>query len=624
MESFVVDVPTEPYVEMRPLPFREFEVDLDATIVETPLRERVNSESTVDDGSPVVLTWRDLNVFAFGGKKQLLHNLSGKVSSGFYAIMGPSGSGKSTLLNTLSCRLDSNMTCNGDVRLNGMPYTNKELKWMSAYVMQDDLLNGQLTVEETLTYAAELRMDRGTPHTLIMERVEAVMHEMNVLHVRNVIIGTPLRKGISGGERKRVCVAMELLTRPLLLFLDEPTSGLDSVAALSLCTKLKELTDARTCTVMCTIHQPQAKIFKLFDNLVLMNKGHIVFQGPSSRATQFFCVSGFPIPQHENPADHFLDVISATTEKQLQAPAPKVDLSMGQNRPRFLPRDQTPWTQQFFVLFRRSMKEQWRKRDIIAVLMAQSVVMAILIGTVFLKIGTGQDSIVRRAPVLFFCCINQGIFGSLLTINSFPSERVLVLRERAAGTYFVSAYFLAKTTAETLTTLGSPIVFSITVYWLVGFQVVASKFILFTIIMTLCSLAATSLALVVSTWCRTTDLSVAVLPLGLEITRLFGGFFLSPANLPVYFKWLDALSYIKYAYVGISLNELEGLTYTCTDAQRVVVNGTSTTCPIVDGQQTISTLGLDFLTVGDCIGVLISFLFFCRFVAYLGLRFLKS
>ncbi len=110
MESFVVDVPTEPYVEMRPLPFREFEVDLDATIVETPLRERVNSESTLDDGSPIVLTWRDLNVFAFGGKKQLLHNLSGKVSSGFYAIMGPSGSGKSTLLNTLSCRLDSNMT----------------------------------------------------------------------------------------------------------------------------------------------------------------------------------------------------------------------------------------------------------------------------------------------------------------------------------------------------------------------------------------------------------------------------------------------------------------------------------------------------------------------------------
>jgi ATP-binding cassette subfamily G (WHITE) protein 2 len=145
----------------------------------------------------------------------------------------------------------------GDVRLNGQPYTNTELKWMSAYVMQDDLLNGNLTVEETLLFNAELRMAKESTSADIRERVESVMKDMHIGHVRDVIVGTALKKGISGGERKRLCVAIELLTKPVLLFLDEPTSGLDSVAALQLCTRLKELCDSRVCTVVCTIHQPQ-------------------------------------------------------------------------------------------------------------------------------------------------------------------------------------------------------------------------------------------------------------------------------------------------------------------------------------------------------------------------------
>ena len=151
----------------------------------------------------------------------------------------------------------------GDVRLNGLPYTNTELKWMSAYVMQDDLLNGHLTVEETLRYSAELRLPKGTSQELIQQRVDEVLKDMHIEHVRSVIVGTPLKKGISGGERKRLCVAMELLTKPVLLFLDEPTSGLDSVAALMLVSKLKSLSDSRKCTVVCTIHQPQVD-FDLF------------------------------------------------------------------------------------------------------------------------------------------------------------------------------------------------------------------------------------------------------------------------------------------------------------------------------------------------------------------------
>ncbi|CAM9242317.1 unnamed protein product [Phaeothamnion confervicola] len=222
--------------------------------------------------------------------------------------MGPSGSGKSTLLNALALRLDRGVTTEGEVRLNGRPYANSELKLMSGYVMQDDVLNGNLTVEETLTYTARLRCPQDTDAASRKLRVDRVISQMGLEKARHVIVGSPLKKGISGGERKRLCVAIELLTEPSLLFLDEPTSGLDSVTALSLCQSLQRLTDR--CTIICTIHQPQGKIFALFDNLMLLKSGDIAYQGPASEAVAFFEESGFPCPPFTNPADHLLDSIT--------------------------------------------------------------------------------------------------------------------------------------------------------------------------------------------------------------------------------------------------------------------------------------------------------------------------
>ena len=201
---------------------------------------------------------------------------------------GPSGSGKSTLLNTLACRLDVNTIVNGEMRLNGAPYDNAELKKIAGYVMQDDLLNGYLTVRETLMYTAKLRLPKTFTDKERQERVEDVMADMGLSHVHNVIVGTPLRKGISGGERKRVCVGMQLLNRPQLLFLDEPTSGLDSVTALELLKTFHMLahgkSQAKAVTIVCSIHQPQAKIFNLFDSLILLKAGKIMFQGPRRQA----------------------------------------------------------------------------------------------------------------------------------------------------------------------------------------------------------------------------------------------------------------------------------------------------------------------------------------------------
>ena len=145
----------------------------------------------------------------------------------------------------------------------------------------------------------------------------------------------------------------------------------------------------------------------------------------------------------------------------------------------------------------------------------------------------------------------------------------------------------------------------------------AGKFFIFALIILLCSFAATSLALMISALCKTTEMSVTVLPMALEVTRLFGGFFLAPSRLPKYFVWLDALSYIKYVYVGLSLNELSGLKLTCT------ANETLSGKCIENGEYNIKDLGLDYISIGGCIGVLFAFIIGCRAIAFFGIRYLK-
>ena len=178
--------------------------------------------------APAVLSWSHVTVTAMVGdtKKTLLNDITGSITGGFWAIMGASGGGKTTLLNTLSRRYNpSKFLVEGDITLNGHPYNRNHLKAMSGYVMQDDLLRAELTVAETLYYRALLHLPASTTPEDLRERQMEVLELMGISHVVDVKIGDTVNKGISGGERKRVCIAMELLSGPSLLFLDEPTSG---------------------------------------------------------------------------------------------------------------------------------------------------------------------------------------------------------------------------------------------------------------------------------------------------------------------------------------------------------------------------------------------------------------
>ncbi|KAH0475494.1 MAG: uncharacterized protein KVP18_001386, partial [Porospora cf. gigantea A] len=207
-------------------------------------------------------------------------------------------------------RLKQSRLKSGSVLYNGRRETKASLQRFVKYVMATDQLHPFLTVEETLGYAAELRLSHLTPD----ERrrvVDELINELELDECRHTIIGGEWRKGCSTGQIKRVSIGLELLGDPSVLYLDEPTTGLDANLAYELIRILKRICLKQGCTIVCAVHQPRSQVFNLFDQVLLMSRGRIIFHGPPQTAVDYFTAIGYPCPASFNPADHFLELISA-------------------------------------------------------------------------------------------------------------------------------------------------------------------------------------------------------------------------------------------------------------------------------------------------------------------------
>ncbi|KAJ1985784.1 hypothetical protein H4R33_003763 [Dimargaris cristalligena] len=260
--------------------------------------------------------------------RTLLNNISGAVAPGeMVAIMGSSGAGKSTLLNALAGRLQTG-TLSGQVLYKGVKRDPRLFKKQVAYVEQDDLLYPELTVKETIQYAATMKLpSRDFSAESKARRVNDVIEWLRLTETTDTMIGDSMARGVSGGERKRTAIGVELVTDPGFLFLDEATSGLDSNSALHVCEVVKSLCRARHIGVLMTIHQPSAKIFNLFDKVILLCKGDVVYAGPVAESVDYFARLGYVCAQHENPADFFLDLITLdhTNSERLAKSQARID-----------------------------------------------------------------------------------------------------------------------------------------------------------------------------------------------------------------------------------------------------------------------------------------------------------
>ncbi|MEQ2183106.1 hypothetical protein GOODEAATRI_029223, partial [Goodea atripinnis] len=222
-----------------------------------------------------------------GPDKHILRDVSGIMRPGMNAIMGATGSGKTSLLDVIAGRKDPAGLRQGTVQVNGKPVTS-ELRLSSAYVVQDDIVMGTLSVRENLLFSANLRLNpKHYSSADKQKRVNSILQDLGLVDCANTKIGTEFLRGVSGGERKRCSIGMELITSPSLLFLDEPTTGLDSNTANSIMGLLHKLS-RRGKTVIFSIHQPRYSIFKQFDHLTLMHKGEIVYAGAADHTLEYF------------------------------------------------------------------------------------------------------------------------------------------------------------------------------------------------------------------------------------------------------------------------------------------------------------------------------------------------
>jgi ABC-type multidrug transport system ATPase subunit len=252
---------------------------------------------------PQDIVWKNVN---FKVKdKSILTDVWGKVPSGkVAAIMGPSGAGKSSLLNVLAGRSAnaSGIQISGHISVAGREINPVNFRENIAYVMQDDSLLATATPRETLNFSAQLRLPGSTTQSEIKSIVENLITDLGLDKCADVMIGGALIKGISGGQRKRTSVGVELITDPSLLFLDEPTSGLDSYSAFNMVKLLKAVAQSNA-AVLCTIHQPSSEVFLLFDLVIFMVDGLVFYQGPVEGITPYFSRFGYDCPSNYNPSD---------------------------------------------------------------------------------------------------------------------------------------------------------------------------------------------------------------------------------------------------------------------------------------------------------------------------------
>ncbi|KAJ1666843.1 hypothetical protein EV178_001927 [Coemansia sp. RSA 1646] len=272
----------------------------------------VTSSNKRANSSSPILSWSNINydIKTKDGVRRILQNVSGSIYPGeLVAIMGSSGAGKTSLLNVLSSRVQGGKLY-GDIKFNGTKCNPHKFKRMLAYVEQDDLMHATLSVQETLTVSAKLRLpSKKYTDQEKLQRVDDVMRQMRLSHIAGSKIGSPGMRGVSGGERKRVSIGIELVTDPSILVLDEPSSGLDSSSAEMVVKLTKDMCRERNLTTLMTIHQPSAEMMAQYDKLILLSQGKLVYIGPADQALQYFGQLGYP-QTNPNPANFYIDLMT--------------------------------------------------------------------------------------------------------------------------------------------------------------------------------------------------------------------------------------------------------------------------------------------------------------------------
>ncbi|KAF3387300.1 putative ABC transporter ATP-binding protein/permease [Penicillium rolfsii] len=575
-------------------------------------------------------------------KLQILQPITAEFQPGeLNIIMGPSGSGKTSLLNSIARRLHGSASTQyrvtGQMLYNGAVPSENVIRSVTSFVTQDDdALMPSLTVRESLRFAAGLRLPTWMTREEKNRRAEEILYKMGLKECADNLIGSELIKGISGGEKRRVTIAIQVLTDPKVLLLDEPTSGLDAFTAMSIIEVLQGLA-AEGRTLIMTIHQSRSDLFSHFSQVLLLARGgYPVYAGQGQQMLPHFSNLGHECPKTTNPADFVLDLITvdlqqedreAITRERVQRlisrwtdATPQLGRTWSQIATPAelgsLRRQMLPFRVTFPLVLHRSFLNFWRQPPLVMARSMQIVGIAIIMALFFAPLKNDYAAVqsrmgfIQEFAALYFV-------GMLQNIAIYPNERDVFYREEADNCYSAETFILSYTTIEIPFEVISSLVFGVLAAYANNLKRSVQMFLISAFNCFCIISCGESVGIMFCTLFSHVGFAVNVTSILLSISTILGG--VMSLNVNEVLQGLNHLSPIKYAIANLAPYSMHGQRFHCTSSQQLADGS----CPISTGEEVLALYNLDkngpmnVLALGVCTIIY-------RLVAYLFLKVMRS
>ncbi|MQL70289.1 hypothetical protein Taro_002609 [Colocasia esculenta] len=558
--------------------------------------------------SSSLLNWRHwYRVHA--DSRSILRNVNCEARPGeVLAIVGPSGAGKTTLLSILA-GMAHPTRYSGEVLVNGRRMDASHFRRLSGYVTQDDALFPLLTVEETLMYSARLRL--RAEYDVSASRVKQLLKELGLEHVAGSRVGSHGGRGISGGEKRRVSIGVDLVHNPAILLLDEPTSGLDSASALHIVSLLKSMANVQGKTVVLTIHQPGFRILELFDQVLLLAGGTVRHHGSLELLQKRLEATGHCIPHHVNVLEYAMDTMTSLNVENPMSSQELITSGAATARAygSVAKEDQVLHANSLFgevvLLGRRFFANILRTNQLFAAKMIQSLVAGLGLGSIFMNVGDVQ------ARVGFFAFTLTFLLSSTTEgLPVFLQERRILMRETSRGAYRVSSYVIANALVFLPFLLAVGLLYAVPVYWMVGLRGQMDGFLYFSLVVWLVVVMANSFVVCFSALVPNFIMGNSLIAGLIGSFFLFSGYFITKDSIPRYWIFMHYLSLFKYPFEAFMVNEYGG-----ERGREVCLRRAGEVC-VLNGEMFLRQQGLEDSQRWTTLWMMLGFICFYRLLCF--------